>query len=161
MTTTETRPDLSPVEPPATRSRRRWRSVVVLGLVGAAIVALLSQGLLSNLNYFQTVQQAMRDRSTLGTSTFRLEGVVQTGSILRTARGANFFLDGTTTDEVRVVESGSPPQLFQNDIPVVVDGHFASVHSNVFYADQIVVAHSSSYKAQYPNRVKAPNGSVR
>lgn len=161
MTTTETRPELSPIEPPPSPSRRRWRSLVVIGVMVAAIVALLSQGLLSNINYFETVQQAMHDRATLGTNDFRLEGLVQTGSIERTAQGANFYLDGTTTNEVRVIDSGSPPQLFQNDIPVVVDGHFASDSSNVFYADQIIVNHSSNYIAAHPNRVKAPNGSVR
>jgi len=60
-----------------------------------------------------------------------------------------------------VRESGSPPQLFQGNIPVVVDGHFTSATSRVFVANQIIVKHSSSYVAQHPNRVKAPNGSVR
>lgn len=161
MTITETRPDLSPVEPPPSPSRNRWRSIVVIVVIVGAIVALLSQGLLSNLNYFETVQQAMHNRTTLGTSDFRLEGLVQKGSIERTAQGANFYLDGTTTNEVRVIASGTPPQLFQNDIPVVVDGHFSSDSSNVFFASQIIVNHTSKYIEAHPSRVKAPNGSVR
>jgi cytochrome c-type biogenesis protein CcmE len=153
--------DLSPVEPPRSPSRARWRSIIVLVLIAGGIVALLSQGLLSNLNYFETVAQAMHERATLGTNDFRLEGLVQPGTIKDTAVGANFYLEGTVKNEVWVVENGSPPQLFQNDIPVVVEGHFASLTSDVFYASQIIVKHTATYIAQHPGRVTAPNGSVR
>ncbi len=60
-----------------------------------------------------------------------------------------------------VQNSGSPPQLFQPDIPVVVVGHFASVGSDVFVSNQIMVKHSAQYIAANPGRVRAPNGSVR
>ena len=53
---------------------------------------------------------------------------------------------------------GSPPQLFQANIPVIAVGHFAG---NLFASDQILVKHSSNYIAQHPTRVTAPNGSKR
>jgi cytochrome c-type biogenesis protein CcmE len=161
VTTTEAPVDLSPVEPPRSPSRSRRRSIIVLVVVVGAILALLSQGLLSNLNYFDTVAQAMGQRAILGTSTFRLEGLVATGSIEPTSLGTDFYLDGSRTDEVRVVAVGNPPELFQANIPVVVDGHFTTDSSNVFDATQIIVRHTSTYIANYPGRVKAPNGSVR
>ena len=153
--------ELTPLEPPTTRTRSRRRSVAVVVLLAVAIGALLSQGLLNNLNYFETVQQAMSQRATLGTRDFRLEGVVSRGSIARTANGASFYLDGTKHREIFVEAHGQPPQLFQNDIPVVVDGHFTSVHSFKFIATQIIVKHTSDYVASHPKRVKAPNGTVR
>ena len=55
---------------------------------------------------------------------------------------------------VHVANTGSPPQLFQARIPVVVVGHFASDTSNNFDSDTIMVKHSSTYTAEYPNRVK-------
>jgi cytochrome c-type biogenesis protein CcmE len=60
-----------------------------------------------------------------------------------------------------VHNTGSPPQLFQPGIPVVVVGHFDSASGSTFLSDQIMVKHSADYIAQHPNRVKASNGSVR
>ena len=149
----------------AVRRRRTKRRVfVVFALLAAALVFLLVEGLGSSLDYFDTVDQAMHQRSTLGTRDFRLEGVVAPGTIVRTSTGADFFLEGTSAHEVWVVESGQPPELFQASIPVVVDGHFTSASPDVpaqFDASQIIVKHTSTYKAQYPGRVRAPNGSAR
>ena len=52
-----------------------------------------------------------------------------------------------------VDNTGSPPQLFQPNIPVIAVGHFAG---DRFVSDQILVKHSSTYIAQYPARVTAP-----
>jgi cytochrome c-type biogenesis protein CcmE len=147
---------------PATPARRRTRRrlFVVGAVLVAALVFLLVEGLGSSLDYFDTVDQALAHRATLGTSTFRLEGLVVAGSIRRTATGADFTVaEGTST--VPVENSGSPPQLFQPGIPVVVVGHFASTTSSVFVSNQIMVKHSADYIAQHPGRVRAPNGSVR
>lgn len=152
--------DLSPVAAPPTKRRGRWRTIGVLVVLVAAVVALLSQGLLHSLNYFETIDQAMSSRAKLGTQTFRLEGVVKPHTIERNADGASFWMtDGT--QEVYVNAHGSPPQLFQADIPVVVEGHFTSETSDTFYGTQIIVKHTASYIAAHPNRVKAPNGTVR
>lgn len=161
MTLADQAPEVAPVEPPAARSRATRRSILVLVVLVAAVLALLGQGLLSNLNYFETVQQAMAERVKLGTTDFRLEGVVAKGSIVRTATGADFYLNGSRPDEVHVIATGTPPQLFQSSIPVVVDGHFTSPSSATFDADQIIVKHTASYIAAHPKRVRAPNGSVR
>jgi cytochrome c-type biogenesis protein CcmE len=153
--------DVSAVAPPPSKSRSRRRSLIVILLLVAAVLALLSQGLLHNLNYFDTVNQAMNERHVLGTSDFRLEGLVAPNSIDLTNRGATFYLNGSRSDEVYVIAVGSPPQLFQSEIPVVVYGHFTSVTSSVFDASQIIVRHTSNYIAGHPQRVRAPNGSVR
>jgi len=125
------------------------------------VVVLLSQGLLKSLNYFETVDQAWAQRASLGTKVIRLEGVVEPGTITRTNAGAAFTLTGSGTHHVLVTAEGSPPQLFQANIPVVVVGHFASATSLDFLGTQIMVKHSSSYIAAHPNRVKAPNGTSR
>lgn len=153
--------DLSPVAPPASKNRSKRRSIGVIVVLVAAILVLLSQGILHSLNYFETVDQALSHRSSLGTKVIRLEGVVQRGSIDRTASGANFTLDGSGSRKVYVKEHGSPPQLFQANIPVVVVGHFASRQSLKFDGTQIMVKHTASYIAAHPKRVKAPNGSSR
>ncbi|HEY5103640.1 MAG TPA: cytochrome c maturation protein CcmE [Acidimicrobiales bacterium] len=152
--------DLTPVAAPLSKRRGRRRSIGVLALLVIAVLALLSQGLLHSLNYFETVDQAMHSRSSLGTKTIRLEGVVKANTITRTSSGASFWMKGGGK-EVFVNAHGSPPQLFQANIPVVVVGHFTSRTSDTFYGTQIMVKHTASYIAQHPKRVKAPNGTSR
>ncbi|MHB1088581.1 MAG: cytochrome c maturation protein CcmE domain-containing protein [Acidimicrobiales bacterium] len=161
MTSTETAPDLSPVAPPPSKNRSRRRSIAVLAVLVLAVLALLSQGLLHSLNYFETVSEVFAHRSSVGTEVIRLEGVVAPGSIKRSSNGATFVLTGSKDQRVYVDAHGSPPQLFQANIPVVVVGHFTSATSRTFDGTQIMVKHSASYIAAHPSRVKAPNGSSR
>jgi cytochrome c-type biogenesis protein CcmE len=126
----------------------------------AAVTFLLVEGLGSSLNYFDTVAQAMAQRAQLGTSNLRLEGVVVPGSVQRTAAGADFVI-AQGGRRVSVHNVGSPPGLFQDNIPVVVVGHFTSRTSDVFDSNQIMVKHSADYIAAHPGRVTAPNGSSR
>ena len=153
--------DLAPVAPPKSTSSSRRRTIGVLVVLAIAVLALLSQGLLHSLNYFDTVDQVLASRAKIAMSTIRLEGVVKAHTIVRTSSGASFWITGSGTNEVYVISHGTPPQLFQADIPVVVVGHFSSKTSLTFEGTQIMVKHSASYIAQHPTRVKAPNGSVR
>ncbi len=143
---------------PQRRRQRRLRLAGAFVLLAAAIAYLLVEGLGSSLDYFDTVGQAVAQRSSIGSSTIRLEGVVVRGSITRTATGADFEVAGQGRTVV-VHNTGSPPQLFQTDIPVVVVGHFAG-RTNVFVSDQIMVKHSATYIAAHPTRVKGPGGTV-
>jgi cytochrome c-type biogenesis protein CcmE len=156
----EATPDLSPVDVPPSKSKGRGRTIGVLAVLALAVLALLSQGLLHSLNYFETIPQAMASRVKLGTATIRLEGVVKPHTIHRTSGGASFDMTGGGK-MVFVDAHGSPPQLFQANVPVVVVGHFVSATSDTFYCSQIMVKHTASYIASHPKRVKAPNGTVR
>jgi cytochrome c-type biogenesis protein CcmE len=123
----------------------------------AAFVFLLVKGLGSSLDYYLTVDQAVHQKATLGTRDFRLEGVVVPGTVHNTAAGVDFTVQNNGVSE-EVSNTGTPPQLFQPNIPVVVVGHFSG---NGFASNMIMVKHSSSYIAAHPNRVTAPNGSKR
>ena len=160
MPSAEANFDLTPVDAPPSKRRGRARTIGVLVALAAAVVVLLSQGLLHSLNYFETISQAMHSRAKLGTQTIRLEGVVKPNTIDRTSNGASFVMTGGGTT-VFVNAHGSPPQLFQANIPVVVVGHFTSSTSDSFYSTQILVKHTASYIAAHPKRVKAPNGTSR
>ena len=153
-------PELTPVAPPPSASRSRRRSIGVLVVLALAVVALLSQGLLHNLNYFKTVDEVLASRESIGASVIRLEGVVAPHSIRRSNVGTDFVVTGSK-GSIPVDAVGTPPQLFQANIPVVVVGHFASSSSTTFLGSSIMVKHTASYIAQHPNRVKAPNGTVR
>jgi cytochrome c-type biogenesis protein CcmE len=146
--------------PPRQRGRTSRRVLVVFALLIVAFVFLLVEGLGSSLNYFDTVDQAFAHRATLGTTTFRLEGTVDAGTIRPTATGTDFDIS-EGAHVVHVANTGSPPQLFQATIPVVVVGHFTSASSNNFVSNSILVKHSATYIEQYPTRVRAKNGTVR
>jgi cytochrome c-type biogenesis protein CcmE len=143
---------------PHKRSATRWRLGVVGAVLVGAFVFLLVEGLGSSLNYFETVDQALAHKTTLGSQTFRLEGVVEPGTVHRIAGGVAFVATGTGAHKVAVINHGNPPQLFQPDIPVVVVGHFAG---STFISDQLIVDHTAQYVQEHPNRVRAPNGTTR
>jgi cytochrome c-type biogenesis protein CcmE len=144
---------------PQPRRRSSRRLLVVFAVLAAALIFLLVEGLGSSLNYFDTVDQAFAHRATLGTRTFNLEGAVVKGSIHSTAVGTDFTIaEGTHT--VSVVNTGSPPQLFQVGIAVVVVGHFTSPRTLDFVSHTILVKHSANYCAANPKRVKSKSGNV-
>ncbi|MGH8989145.1 MAG: cytochrome c maturation protein CcmE [Acidimicrobiales bacterium] len=140
-------------------SRRRLRLLVVFVLLVGAIVYLLVEGLGSSLDYFDTVTQALAHKAQIGTTELRLEGVVVPGTVHRTTAGAEFEVSGGG-QRIVVHNSGSPPGLFQPDIPVVVVGHFLSSGSDLFVSDQIMVKHSATYIAAHPARVRGPSGKI-
>jgi len=131
-------------------------AVVGLVLVGA-LGFLVAKGLGTALNFYLPADQAVAQRASLGTRTFNLEGVVERGSIHPTPNGVDFVVSSGAT-RVRVQNTGSPPDLFQPEIPVIAVGHF---DGSTFVSDQILVKHSSDYIAQHPGRVTAPNGTKR
>ncbi|MHB1518673.1 MAG: cytochrome c maturation protein CcmE [Acidimicrobiales bacterium] len=135
----------------------RLRYVVVAMVLICALGFLLFKGIGSALNFYLTVNQAVAQRSSLGNRTFNLEGLVEPGSIHTTRTGVNFTVTSGATSVV-VHNVGSPPQLFQPDIPVIAVGHFSG---DLFASDQILVKHSSTYIAAHPGRVTAPNGTKR
>jgi len=107
-----------------------------------------------------TVDQVLSNRAKVGTEVIRLEGLVQPHTVSRTSRGTSFDIEGSN-GRFHVVAYGSPPQLFQANIPVVVVGHFTSATSSTFDSNQILVKHTATYIAAHPKRVRAPNGTVR
>lgn len=146
-----------PDHPSSERTTHRLRYIVVGAVLAGAFAFLLAKGIGTALNFYVTANQAVRQKASLGTRTFNLEGVVEPGSIRATPRGVDFTV-GSHGVTVPVVNSGSPPQLFQQNIPVIAVGHFAG---NTFVSNQILVKHTSTYIAAHPGRVTAPNGTTR
>jgi len=149
-------------EPPATPKPSRRRRMprlryAIVAMVFAGALAFLVTKMGGSLNYFDTVDQAVAQKATLGNQTFRLEGLVVPGTVQRTAHGVDFVAAGSR-HKVNVVNTGNPPQLFQPDIPVVVVGHFSGW---TFVSNQIIVDHSANYIEEHPDRVRAPDGSIR
>jgi cytochrome c-type biogenesis protein CcmE len=145
-----------PTAPPPTGPHRLRYAVVGLVLV-ASFAFLLVKGLGTALNFYLPADQAVHQEASLGNKVFNLEGVVQPGSIRQTPNGVNFVVTAGAA-RLQVENTGSPPQLFQANIPVIAVGHFSGA---TFVSNQILVKHSSNYIAQHPGRVTSPNGTKR
>lgn len=152
---TEVRPESAPApaEPVqgygAGGRRRAW---VAFGLIAVALGFLLMRGLGDATVYFLTADEAVAQRETLADRRFRVEGIVVAGSVERTEDGVEFRIrEGGETVQVRHV--GDPPELFQPDIPVVLEGHW-DADRPVFQSDRILVRHTEEYQAENPERVE-------
>ena len=130
------------------------RALVLLGIILAVLGFVLFKGASNALEYYLTVQQANSARARLSNQTFRMEGVVVPGSIDPTSSGVDFTIRYNRAED-RVIEIGNPPQLFQPNIPVIIQGHF---QGNSFVSSLIMVKHSSNYVAEHPNRIKYAGG---
>ena len=159
MTTVDA-PPASPPPAPKPRPNRRGRYIVAVGGCVVAVVAIivLAVVLSQNVVYFRTVSEAVHNRSSEGTSRFRLAGGVVDGSIVESGQGIITFkvTDGKHTVVVR--HDGDTPALFKNGAPVVVEGHWASrAVSAAFDSDRILIKHGAGYTPPKVDTKKAPS----
>lgn len=132
-------------------SRRAWIALVVI----AGGLGFLFVNLGKNAVLFKTADEAVAQRAKIGTHPFRIEGTVVAGSISQHGTsGADFTIESKGV-RVAVVHTGNQPELFQSDIPVVLEGRW---RGTVFASDRILVKHSESYRKANPDRVKDYQG---
>jgi cytochrome c-type biogenesis protein CcmE len=124
---------------------------VVAALACVGVVAwLLIGGLAANIVYLRPVSYAVAHRPQQGTHTFRMAGQVEPGTIVETAGGVKFSMtDGTVAARVNL--QGSPPDLFKDCAPVVVEGRWAG---STFLGDRLLIRHGNNYS---PKAYKVPD----
>ncbi len=159
--------DLSPREA-APRRRRWWVPVVVVALLVAAI-ALLVKGLGDEALFFRPVDEAIAERDDLADRRFRLQGIVVPGTV--TERDVDeepsvvfsVEFDGQRAD---VVHQGDPALLFQDGIPVVLNGRWREGSPDGvegftcgandgywFESSEMLVKHDNEYVAANPENI--------
>jgi cytochrome c-type biogenesis protein CcmE len=143
-------PAAAPVRPRRSLASRR-RLLVAVAIVVGAIGVLLYQGLSNATTYFYTADQAVAHRAVQGTRTFRIEGIVMPGTVHVVDATIQFQIENNGV-QVPVVHSGGQPELFQPNIPVVLQGRW---NGDSFASDLIMVKHTESYRQQNPGRVQA------
>ena len=132
------------VPPPAAPARRRvrLRLLLVAGVLLAAVAVLAVAGLSGSLVYYKTPSELVADHSLVG-QRLRLGGLVERGTVHRTADGVSFVLtDGVTG--VPVVNTGTPQGVFSEGLGAVVEGTLGG--DGVFRSDVLLVKHSNSYE---------------
>ena len=126
-----------------TAVRRRPRArYVVAAVVCAAVVIWMLVLLQRNAVYMKPVSEAVAEREDQGTRRFRMGGSVMPGTIESTEGGVEVEL--TEGGEIALIaHQGSPPDLFQDCAPVVVEGHWDGA---VFASDRLLIKHGNEYE---------------
>jgi cytochrome c-type biogenesis protein CcmE len=121
------------------------RRYIVAALACAGVVAwLLIGGLAANIVYLRPVSWAVAHRAEQGTRTFRMAGQVEPGTIVATSGGVRFSVsDGNAAARVNL--QGSPPDLFKDCAPVVVEGHWTG---STFLGERLLIRHGSAYSSK-------------
>ncbi|MBI4755667.1 MAG: cytochrome c maturation protein CcmE [Betaproteobacteria bacterium] len=126
------------------KSRHKRLVLVGGGLVAViAAVALVLSAFRQNLVFFFTPTQVVAKEAPTGRS-FRIGGLVETGSVQRDAGGVTVrFVVTDTAHEIPVVFSGPLPDLFREGKGVVADGKLDT--EGVFRASQVLAKHDENY----------------
>ena len=117
--------ELTPRPPRPLRARRAPWIGVVVALALAAVVAVLVVNLLEDSLYFYNADEAVEERADIGAKRFTLQGAPIGCSIVEGFDGDapvvafSLSFGGASID---VVHHGDPAELFQADVPVVLDG---------------------------------------
>jgi cytochrome c-type biogenesis protein CcmE len=142
---------------PRARLASRRRQWIALGVVAAALLVLVFQGLGNATVYFKTADEAVAQRAKLGSHRFRIEGTVQPGAYTA-GQNTSFVIANNGVTVPVLYSNDKTPALFKPGIPVVLEGHFTT--AGTFASDLIMVKHTESYVAKYPDRVKAASTSI-
>ena len=146
--------DLTPRQAPPVRGRHNPGKRVLMAGVLTAILVVLGvvawQGLSNAALYFRNADEAVAQREDLGDRRFRLQGTVVDGSVRPDGTSVRFAVTHNDV-EVDVVHEGDPPELFQPDIPVVLEGRWSQTQDH-FESDRMLVKHSEEYESENPDR---------
>jgi cytochrome c-type biogenesis protein CcmE len=117
---------------------------------------LVLQGLGEATTFFRNADEAAAQRDQLGTSRFRLQGTVVPGSVQEVGSATDpavLFEVEFLCERVAVRHVGNRPELFQNGIPVVLEGAFDET-GDTYESDRIFVRHTEEYTAEEADRLE-------
>jgi cytochrome c-type biogenesis protein CcmE len=139
--------------------QRRWPWIVVIIAIIGGIGFVATRALNDATQFFYNTDEAVAKQAELGSKPFRLQGTVVQGTTHRTVDGVGFTVTFNGVD-VNVNHVGDPPELFQDCIPVVLEGHWTGTgREAVFASNRILVKHSENYDAENPDRVQQAEAS--
>jgi len=118
---------------------------MVVGALAALALAvtLVLAAFRQNLVFFFTPSQVAANEAPLGT-TFRIGGMVETGSVKRQADGLTVrFMVTDTAKSIPVEYRGALPDLFREGKGVVAQGRVGT--DGVFVANEVLAKHDENY----------------
>ena len=126
------------------KPRTKRIAMVAGGLTALAVVAgLVLSAFQQNLVFFFTPSQVAANEAPLG-KTFRIGGMVETGSVKRQPDGVTVrFVVTDTAKSVPVEFRGALPDLFREGKGVVAQGRVGT--DGVFQASEVLAKHDENY----------------
>ena len=127
--------------------RRRTRLFMVGAFVIAAIAfaVIAASSINKNLVYYWTPSDLHKAGDKAYGATIRLGGMVAGDSIKKYGTSGVEFDVKDATNIVHVKSSGVPPQMFRENIGVVVEGTMK--RPGYFQSNRLMVSHNNEYKA--------------
>ena len=120
------------------------RKPIYLVILGIILITYASINIAEeNTIYYYSTTEIINLDSSQNDDRVRMGGLVKNGS-LKTSEGRTIFIvtDGAT--DITVHFEGIIPDLFQEDIGVVLEG---SLINEVFISDEMLVKHDNEYKS--------------
>ncbi|HEV7768419.1 MAG TPA: cytochrome c maturation protein CcmE [Thermoanaerobaculia bacterium] len=127
------------------RRKTRWFMVGAFAIAATAFTVIAASGINKNLVYYWTPADLHANGDKAYGATIRLGGMVAKGSIRSIGGSAVEFDVKDATRIVHVKTSTVPPQMFRENIGVVVEG--TMVKGGYFQSNRLMVSHSNEYKA--------------
>lgn len=121
------------------------RQFVLFGIAGvvALVVAITVAGINDNLTYYLYPNEAVAQRADFPDGErFRLAGQVVAGSLDEDGSDLRFEVtDGSAIVPVKLVNT--PPPLFNEEVPVLLEGYWTG---ETFTADDALIRHDENYQ---------------
>jgi cytochrome c-type biogenesis protein CcmE len=131
------------------------RQFILFGIGGviALVLGITIAGLSNNLTYYLYPNEAVERRAEFPDGErFRLAGQVVAGSLAEDGDDLIFDVtDGSAT--ISVVLLNTPPPLFNDEIPVLLEGFWSG---ELFTAEDALIRHSENY--EIPSEGNYPDG---
>lgn len=127
------------------RRRTRWFMVGAFAVAGIAFAVIAASGINKNLVYYWTPSDLHANGEKAYGATIRLGGMVAKNSIRNAGGSAVEFDVKDATRVVHVKTSTVPPQMFRENIGVVVEG--TMTRAGHFESNRLMVSHSNEYRA--------------
>lgn len=126
------------------RRKTRWFMVGAFLVAGVAFAVITASGINKNLVYYWTPTDLHANGEKAYGATIRLGGMVAKGSIRNAGGSAVEFDVKDATQVVHVKTTTVPPQMFRENIGVVVEG--TMVRGGYFQSNRLMVSHNNEYK---------------
>lgn len=121
------------------------RQFVLFGIAGviALVVGITIFSLNDNLTYYLYPNEAVEQKADFPDGErFRLAGQVVSGSLAEDGQDLRFKVtDGSQT--IDVVLLNTPPPLFNEDVPVLLEGYWSG---DTFVAEEALIRHDENYE---------------
>lgn len=141
MTSTATQSDL------VRRKSRRFMLGAFL-VAGAAFAVIVYSGISENLVYYWTPSELQKNGEKAYGATIRLGGMVAPQSIKPLGGSGIEFVVHDGPGRVMVKSTSVPPQMFRENIGVVVEGTMVRKGGTPYFeSNRLMVSHNNEYKA--------------